>query len=137
MPIASTAWRLAMRDSSMARARFSDSISCVPLERWCVETDPSVSELTARFGSCLADVALYDEAVFGMSHNEAQLCDAQQRLLEVLGSLALERKQTEALAATGLCLTFETDLPPGKLRAGHAIQPSGGEPPVRMPINSP
>ena len=40
-------------------------------------------------------------------------------------------EQTEALAATGLGLTFETDLPPGKLRTGHAIQPSGSEPPAR------
>lgn len=57
-----------------------DAISAVPLDRWDVEAQ-AVGALPARFGAFLSSVDLFDVALFGLSSGEAELMDAQQRLL--------------------------------------------------------
>jgi acyl transferase domain-containing protein len=63
----------------------------VPLPRWDVEAPDAIwqmdrpAQLRVHFGGFLADVVLFDAAVFQISSVEAQLMDPQQRLmLEVL-----------------------------------------------------
>ena len=103
---------------AIGRAAAADAIAPVPLARWDWEHlaagaaaaaaaaaggDP---ERPARFGGWLAGVELFDAALFGISAAEAELMDAQQRLL-------LEASY-EAIAAAG---------------AGAAAPPGGALPP--------
>lgn len=64
-----------------------DVITPVPLSHWDVEkTHGSVgsngsSQMAARFGGFLEQLDMFDGGLFGLSANEAQLMDPQQRML--------------------------------------------------------
>lgn len=59
-----------------------DIISLVPLEHWDVDAlARGGGVLPARFGGFLASPDLFDASLFGLSSGEADLMDAQQRLL--------------------------------------------------------
>jgi acyl transferase domain-containing protein len=69
------------------------------LQRWDWEqlaSQAGSQQLPARFGGWLADVEQFDAAAFGISGVEAQLMDAQQRLLL---QLSLEALASTAAAA--------------------------------------
>jgi len=73
-----------------------DAITHVPFSRWDVEAARAGRPaLGARFGGCLAGVAAFDAALFGVSAPEAQLMDPQQRLL-------LEARAGSSLTVLGL-----------------------------------
>ena len=57
-----------------------DAITPVPLERWDLEVATRLS-LPARFGGFLPAADVFDLALFGLSMTEAELMDAQQRIL--------------------------------------------------------
>jgi len=57
-----------------------DAITPVPLERWDLEV-LTRSAIPARFGGYLPAVDQFDLALFGLSMTEAELMDAQQRIL--------------------------------------------------------
>jgi acyl transferase domain-containing protein len=72
---------------------------CPSLQRWDWEqlaSQAGSQQLPARFGGWLADVEQFDAAAFGISGVEAQLMDAQQRLLL---QLSLEALASTAAAA--------------------------------------
>jgi hypothetical protein len=58
-----------------------DVISRVPLDRWDLEGLARGALLPPRFGGFLPGVDLFDAALFGLSAGEAELMDAQQRIL--------------------------------------------------------
>jgi acyl carrier protein len=58
-----------------------DIISPVPLEHWDVDLLGRSGGLPPRFGGFLRQTDLFDAAVFGLSSGEADLMDAQQRML--------------------------------------------------------
>ena len=80
-----------------------DAISAVPLSRWDWEAlaTTSVSKqggvVPARFGGWLSGVEMFDAGLFGISGVEAELMDAQQRLLLQAAHQAI----TAAAAASG------------------------------------
>jgi 3-oxoacyl-(acyl-carrier-protein) synthase/acyl carrier protein/D-arabinose 1-dehydrogenase-like Zn-dependent alcohol dehydrogenase len=57
-----------------------DAITPVPLERWDLEF-LTRSAMPARFGGFLPAADLFDLSLFGLSMTEAELMDAQQRIL--------------------------------------------------------
>ena len=57
-----------------------DAIAPVPLERWDLEV-LSRSSMSARFGGFLPFADQFDISLFGLSMTEAELMDAQQRIL--------------------------------------------------------
>jgi NADPH:quinone reductase-like Zn-dependent oxidoreductase/3-oxoacyl-(acyl-carrier-protein) synthase/acyl carrier protein len=57
-----------------------DAITPVPLERWDLEV-LTRSAMPARFGGFLPAADQFDLALFGLSMTEAELMDAQQRML--------------------------------------------------------
>jgi NADPH:quinone reductase-like Zn-dependent oxidoreductase/3-oxoacyl-(acyl-carrier-protein) synthase/acyl carrier protein len=58
-----------------------DAITPVPLDRWDLEVLTQKSMLPARFGGYLPAADQFDLALFGLSTTEAELMDAQQRIL--------------------------------------------------------
>jgi acyl transferase domain-containing protein len=71
------------------------------LQRWDWEElarHASTQQLPARFGGWLADIEQFDAAAFGISGIEAQLMDAQQRLLLQLPLEALASSAPAAAA---------------------------------------
>ena len=64
-----------------------DIIAPVPLDHWDVEALSQGATLPALFGGYLPGADLFDAGMFGLSTGEAELMDAQQRLLM---QLALE-----------------------------------------------
>jgi 3-oxoacyl-(acyl-carrier-protein) synthase/acyl carrier protein len=71
-----------------------DGISCIPLKKWNTENMPSIS---ARFGSFINNIEMFDASIFSINSVEAQMMDPQQRLLlmEVLNSKACVKKLTD------------------------------------------
>ena len=61
----------------------ADVITPVPLSHWDVERQSGSGQggLAARFGGFLEGLELFDSSLFGLSLNEAELMDPQQRML--------------------------------------------------------
>lgn len=57
-----------------------DGITVIPYEHWDVDALGSTA-LPARFGGFLQGTDLFDVSAFGLSSTEAELMDAQQRML--------------------------------------------------------
>ena len=64
--------------NAIASIQSVDVIAPVPLERWDVDQQASSA---ARFGGFLQDLDMFDSSLFGLSVNEAELMDPQQRML--------------------------------------------------------
>lgn len=87
-----------------------DAIKPVLLQRWdweavlSAEVVGSGQQLAPRFGGWLSDIELFDAMAFGISGVEAQLMDAQQRMLL---ELSLE---TLAEASSSAAATYEEGI---------------------------
>ncbi len=79
--------------SAIAIAQATDAICPVPLERWdwdaLVAATAAGTLPPARFGGWVEGAELFDAAAFGVSVVEAELMDAQQRLLLEVAAEAL------------------------------------------------
>ena len=64
--------------NAIATIQSVDVIAPVPLERWDVDQQAGSA---ARFGGFLQDLHMFDGSLFGLSVNEAELMDPQQRML--------------------------------------------------------
>ena len=67
----------------IASVQCADVITPVPLSHWDVEGQSGSGQggLAARFGGFLEGLELFDGSLFGLSVNEAELMDPQQRML--------------------------------------------------------
>ena len=84
--------------NAIASIHSVDVIAPVPLERWDVDQQTG---RTARFGGFLQDLDMFDGSLFGLSANEAELMDPQQRmLLETSYQVSRERERLHAVLRT-------------------------------------
>lgn len=58
-----------------------DAISRIPLKRWDLDDMMQKIAVPPQFGGFLSDIDLFDISMFGLSQSEAELMDAQQRIL--------------------------------------------------------
>ena len=68
-----------------SRAKNSDAISAVPLDRW--DTEATGEAVGARFGGFVASWAEFDAGVFSISPSEAAFLDPAQRVLLQVGMI--------------------------------------------------
>lgn len=79
-----------------------DAICPIPVQRWdwealvCASSAASGHLLPPRFGGWMSDIEMFDAALFGISGVEAQLMDAQQRMLLELSLEALTSSSSAA-----------------------------------------
>lgn len=68
--------------SAFSQLQGRDAISLVPASRWDVDASAAVdSAVAARFGGWLDGIEMFDAQFFSVSKHEAELMDAQQRVL--------------------------------------------------------
>ena len=108
----------APRDSGAADVAFADGPAAIPWTRWDSDA-PAFADGDARFGALLADVAAFDEAMFGVSRIEAALMDPHQRLLLRFSADTLEGNHKSA--ATGVFIGIQQMCARGAFFVLHVV----------------